>query len=649
MKRHLLEQTDGVLSTIFFLSEETTLGRSLRSNIHLTNPDVSRRHARLIRREREWVLVDLDSRNGTFVNGRKIRQCGVHHGDRIRLSTVELRFLSFETKEDERSLLETEEAAPWRPETIQMHQEVPEKDKDNPQSLLKLLLNGLPVPLAVLDKDGRAIFYNQAFDSCGVSEPEGHFDFVRFHLCGAPRSGPQACRCLLCAALDRALGEGLPVIDQEMTWLEGKETPSIHLRFSLFPLPRRLTGKAFAVFVLTDATPHKELDEELLTTQKLESIAVLTHGIAHDFNNILTSVLGNLSLLRYLKADPDKVEELLGEAEKAALRAKDLTRQLLTFSGGGVPVKTALHVPKFLRESAEFALREFNCSCEFQIEENLWTVHADVGLMNQVIHNLVLNAAEAMPEGGTIRIRAENLNVRSKEDAPLRPRGYVKISIKDDGVGISQENLARVFDPYFTTKGDSRGMGLAIAFAIVRRHDGSIMAESQAGMGSTFHIYLPASRKQVVEFRDRDDGLLVGKGKVLLMDDEEMVRKVAGQMLEHLGYQVVMAGDGSEAIEQFRQAHAAGQKFEAIILDLTVPGGLGGLETFGHLRSLDPDVRALVSSGYANDPVMSDYRRYGFAGIIRKPYEIEELGRTLHYIIGRKAGNLHKSFAKPQG
>jgi len=387
------------------------------------------------------------------------------------------------------------------------------------------------------------------------------------------------------------------------------------------------------IALVEDITERRRMEEELLKFQKLESLAILAGGIAHDFNNFLTAILGNISLVK-MYADPeDKMYKRLTEAEKACIRAKDLTQQLLTFSKGGAPVKKLTPIGKLIKESASFAVSGSNARCEFSISEDLWLVEVDEGQMNQVINNLVINAQQAMPEGGVIRISAENKIVSAGDGLPVKDGRYIKIIIEDHGIGIPKEHLSKIFDPYFTTKHKGSGLGLTTAYSIIKNHDGYIGVESKLGVGTKFYIYLPASEKGAPAKSDMKERPVVGKGRILVMDDEDAIREVLGEALGQIGYEVEFARDGAEAVELYRRTKENNRCFDVIIMDLTIPGGMGGKEAIGKLLEVDPWVKAIVSSGYSNDPIMSEYRKYGFRGVATKPYKIEELSKILHEVI----------------
>ena len=393
-----------------------------------------------------------------------------------------------------------------------------------------------------------------------------------------------------------------------------------------------LTDDNFMAFC-SDITNHKRMEEELLKVEKLESVGVLAGGIAHDLNNLLTGVIGNISLARIYE-DPVKKDGSLAEAEKASMRIKDLTHQLLTFARGGAPILQTADIELLLKDSATFALRGSNVGCEFSIPDDLWPVEIDVGQINQIINNLIINARQAMPDGGTIKIRAENVNMDRESGLPLKIGSYTKVSIQDEGTGISQKHIQKIFDPFFTTKQEGNGLGLATSYSIIHKHNGHITVESELGAGATFHIYLPASPEGIlVEWEEETAGPIMGTGRILVMDDEELVREIVSNMLTEMGYEVTTAIDGTQAIEMYKEAMGSGNPYDAAIIDLTVPGGMGGKETIQRLTEIDPEIKAIVSSGYSNDPIMAKFGEYGFRDFIVKPYKTRELSVIMHRVI----------------
>jgi PAS domain S-box-containing protein len=385
--------------------------------------------------------------------------------------------------------------------------------------------------------------------------------------------------------------------------------------------------------VFRDITEWEHMLKEVMKADKIESIGILAGGIAHDFNNILTAILGNISLAK-MGVDPgSRIYSILDEAEWASTRAKNLTQQLLTFSKGGAPIKKTTPMETLLEDWVSFALRGSKVKWRLKIEDGLWQAEIDEGQVSQVIHNLIINADQAIPGCGEILVSAENYFHNGSKPLSLAPGKYVKISVSDEGVGIAPENLKRIFDPYFTTKVTGTGMGLASSYSVIKRHGGHIDVNSKVGCGSEFTVFLPASEECVVEQRHLQKIPQKGTGRVLLMDDEPLIRDLAEQVLVHLGYDVRTSKDGLEAIDLYKESKEHGEPFDAVIMDLTIPGGMGGKEALEKLRKLDPHIKAIVSSGYCNDPIMGDFRKYGFAGVLAKPYSAEEMSAILQATI----------------
>lgn len=385
--------------------------------------------------------------------------------------------------------------------------------------------------------------------------------------------------------------------------------------------------------IARDLTWHKKIEEEMLKAQKLESVGLLAGGIAHDFNNILAVIMGNIALARMRIGFGDSADERLDTAEQACVRAKDLVHQLLTFSRGGAPVRETASIVDVIEESCRFALRGSNVCCEFEVAEELWPAEIDIGQISRVINNIVINARQAMSDGGTLTISVTNATVTESDEIPLLSGRYVKVTIRDRGRGIPKECLSKVFDPYFTTKPAGTGLGLASCYSIVKKHGGCISLESEVGVGTSCCIHLPASAGSPAEMDRAEGRLLAGRGKILVMDDEDSIREMLEGMLTELNYEVRSVYDGSEAIRAYREAREMDRPFDVVIMDLTVPGGMGGREAIGRLLEIDPKVKAIVSSGYSNDPIMSEYRKHGFSGVVPKPYRILELSRIIHEVI----------------
>ncbi len=406
------------------------------------------------------------------------------------------------------------------------------------------------------------------------------------------------------------------------------------VRMNINSLRMELDGRPCLVGFFTDITERHLLEEERLKTHKLEALGTLAGGIAHDFNNLLQGVFGYISLARLNRDDREKSQSALEEAEKALHMTVKLTNQLLTFSKGGKPVKKTIDLPPVIENAVKFALSGSRSDYRIVSDDGLWQVAADEGQIGQVVQNMVLNADQSMPEGGRVEIAAKNMYIESTMTQGLQKGTYVKIAIKDDGVGIPEQYLAKIFDPYFTTKEKGSGLGLATSYSIIKNHNGSIAVQSERGKGTTFTIYIPA-----IAIRSEAPGVpaaaaTVGRaGRVLVMDDEQVIRDVAGALLKSLGQSVEFASQGKEAVEKYQEAQRAGLPFDIVILDLTVRGGMGGVETLRRLTEIDPSIKAVVSSGYSDDAVIAGYREQGFKAILKKPYSIDELRNVLNSLL----------------
>ncbi len=394
------------------------------------------------------------------------------------------------------------------------------------------------------------------------------------------------------------------------------------------------------VWSVEDISQRLRMEEELLKVKKLESVGILAGGIAHDFNNILVAIIGNISLAERMIDKHHQASELLSRAVKASLRAKDLVIKLLTFASGGDPVKVTASLSELLRDSVPFVLSGSNVKCEYDIPESLWSVNLDRGQIDQVFQNLVLNADQSMPDGGTLTVACANQEVASEEIPGLRPGKYVRVQIKDTGHGIAEQYIDKIFDPYFSTKekdsNKGSGLGLSIVHSIITKHEGTITVASCPDKGTTFTLYLPATEGVKAKSEGFDEILVTGKGRIMIMDDEEIIRKVVCDMLAYLGFEGVEARDGDEALQLYESCRRAGRGIDAVIMDLTIPGGMGGKETVRQLLALDPQALAIVSSGYSNDPIVKDFRQAGFCNIVAKPYQILDLSRVLSAVLGGK-------------
>jgi PAS domain S-box-containing protein len=406
---------------------------------------------------------------------------------------------------------------------------------------------------------------------------------------------------------------------------------------------------AGVVLVFRDITERQRNEAERRKAETLEQLGLLAGGIAHDFNNLLTAIIGNISLAHLLLPPSDEMASRLNDAKNASLRARDLAQQLLTFARGGAPIKKTASIGKLIQDTVSFSLRGSHSRSEFLLGADLWPAEIDSGQISQVIANLVVNADQAMPNGGTLRVSCDNFAydaTTSPAVTDLPPGDYIRIAIKDEGTGISEDCIKRIFDPYFTTKAKGNGLGLATTYSIVKNHNGLITVESKLHYGSTFTIYLPALRHHQipVEAPRQMNEVVAGTGRILIVDDEEAIRALVEFTLERLGYKVLQAESALEGVELYRQKFEAGERFDAVILDLTLPGGMGGKEALKKLIEIDPTVNAIVSSGYAMDATMSRYQDFGFRGVIAKPYEAAELGRIVHDVIESSHVNIEPDY-----
>ncbi|NOX25299.1 MAG: PAS domain S-box protein, partial [Deltaproteobacteria bacterium] len=400
------------------------------------------------------------------------------------------------------------------------------------------------------------------------------------------------------------------------------------------PIRNRNSEIIGVVLVFRDITKASKMEEELRRKRQLESLGVLAGGIAHDFNNILTAILGNINLAEYIVKDDQKAMQLLEEADNASRRAAVLVQQLLTFSKGGAPVKAAASLVEIIKGTTDFIMRGSNIGCDYQLADGINLADVDSGQISQVIQNLVINAKQAMPEGGTITITCRDHHKTTKDTLPLKNGDYLQVTIEDEGSGIPLSRLDHIFDPYFTTKKSGNGLGLAIVHSIIHKHDGYIAVASKLGRGTKFSFYLPATDKSAIIPSYENHAITsYGKGTILLMDDEEMIRKTTGQMLHILGYKTVLASTGQEAVAQYQAAAQADKPFRAVVMDLTIAGGMGGKEAVRQILHCRPDAKVLVASGYGNDPILANPKAYGFAASLVKPFAMDDLARALNSIL----------------
>ncbi|MBN2710195.1 MAG: response regulator [Calditrichaceae bacterium] len=388
------------------------------------------------------------------------------------------------------------------------------------------------------------------------------------------------------------------------------------------------------VLIFRDITERENLERELQKTQRLESLGMLAGGLAHDFNNALTAILGNISLAIEPSIPEEKRSVILKRAEKATFQAQNLTQQLLTFSKGGSPMLEATPVEELIRERILFTMAGSKIKCKFNIQNDLQPVDIDKTQICQVLDNLVLNAKESMPSGGTIEISAQNMKTNKFNKYDKKSAEYIQIKVKDHGVGIPESDLDKIFDPFYTTKNAGNGLGLSVSYSIIKKHNGQITVDSQLGKGSVFSIYLPVSKKRITRAKDEQGSKIrKGQGKILMMDDEKDILEVGSEILSFLGYNVVTVKDGSDALKEYKRALNNGGKFDVVILDITIPGGMGGRETIEKLREIDPEINAIISSGYTNDEMLVNYKAFGFKEAVVKPYTIEQLSKAIEDIL----------------
>ena len=421
------------------------------------------------------------------------------------------------------------------------------------------------------------------------------------------------------------------------TMIRGRSDRMRLVEGRLMPVANVSSRRVGAVLVLRDITERHRMEEKLQNAAKMESIGILAGGIAHDFNNILTAVLSNLTLLQLdLEGMPEQ-KGLLDEAVLATKRAGELTLQLLTFSKGGDPVRSAVHLPEVIKEAATFSHRGTGVKSEFDMPPDLWAADADKAQISQVVQNLVMNAAQSMRDGGTLRISAANERVAAGAHAVLAEGDYIRITVADTGAGIAPEHIGKIFDPYFTTKLQGHGLGLATVFSIIKRHQGHIDVSSVVGKGTTFTFWLPASKESLSLPAPPSSFPAVGhKGRVLFMDDEEPILRMAERLMRRMGLEFEAVADGKSAIELYKAARESGRPFDLVVMDLTIPGGMGGREAISVLLEYDPGVRAIVSSGYSSDLAMSDFRKHGFRGMVAKPYDVAELASVIYAVLAEK-------------
>jgi PAS domain S-box-containing protein len=524
--------------------------------------------------------------------------------------------------------------------------QIEEKLKESEQRLYSII-QGSPIPAFVIGKDHKVMYWNKALEELSGIKTEEVIGTTHYWRAFYSKERPVMADLIVDQALDaipqwyfekytksRLLDEAyeatdfFPELGDTGKWL--RFTASVIRDFK-----GNLVG---AIETLEDVTDRKRAEEELIRVHKLESLGIFAGGIAHDFNNLLSVMLRNIFAAKLSLAEEEEFpHEGLEIAEKAGLQAKELAHRLITFAKGGEPIRKIGSMSQLLVNSVDLSLSGSNVMCEFSLPNDLWPVEMDDVQIRQVIHNLVVNAREAMPEGGTITIHAENVNVATGNGLPLKEGKYIKWSVKDHGVGIPKEDLQKIFDPYFTTKptGSARGMGLglAICYAIIIKHEGVITVESEPGVGSTFFVYLPAS-PQESSVKKIESGLKdTGGGKILVMDDDETVRHAMGIVLNFLGYKSECTENCNEAIDLYKKALEMNQPFSAVILDLDITGGKGAKETIKELLQIDPHIKVILCSGYKDDPVVLEFAKFGFKDTVDVPYDVEKIKEVLNRVL----------------
>lgn len=434
----------------------------------------------------------------------------------------------------------------------------------------------------------------------------------------------------------KALRSGEIIAFEINTTLIAKGGGQYHIKNSVAPIIDHEQNVIGTVLVFRNVTEERRTEIELLKIKKLESVGILAGGIAHDFNNILAGILGNIELAALYTTPEHRASPLLEDAKNASIRATKLTQQLLTFSKGGDPVKHTSSLKKIILDSANFVLHGSSVVCDYQFPDDLWVVEVDAGQISQVIQNIILNSRHAMPDGGIIKVCCENINDGAEETLSLPNGKYIKTTITDSGTGILEKHLEKIFDPYFSTKQQGSGLGLAICHSIISKHNGNVSVQSELNKGTIFTIYLPASLQKRSKTDPPKTDILQPPHKkacILVVDDEYMVQKMAKHMLEHCGHKVLLADNGHEAIECYTKYFIAERPIDIVIMDLTIPGGMGGKDAVLEILRIDPDAKVIAASGYSNDPAIAHYTEHGFVASLAKPFQLAELNETLNRVL----------------
>ncbi len=519
---------------------------------------------------------------------------------------------------------------------LKMAEEALEHEKE----FLGVTLDSISDGVITTDAEGHVTYLNAAAETlCGLPlDDAAGLPIEEFYRRAGAQSRRQADN-----PVRAVLASGMRAAPHDPAHLVPSDRPPRVISDNAAPIVDPAGHMGGAVLVFHDITDRHRAAEELQKAGRIESLGVLAGGIAHDFNNLLTAILGNLSVARTDNALPARTAEALGRAEKSCWRARDLTGQLLTFAQGGDPVRKTLGLAPIIERAARGATANTSTQLSFHFEDDLPTVEADENQIVQVLHNMSLNAVQAMPGGGSLQISVGLVvspeGLAAVEDASTPAGAYIEVILRDNGTGIAPEHLPKIFDPFFSTRSNGTGLGLAIAYSVVRKHDGVIRVESHVGAGTTFTIYLPVSPQAALPPSRPAEPPAQSGERVLFMDDDPDIRDLAGAILKLMGYEPTLTVEGGETLAAYQSARASGQPYAAVILDLTIPGGMGGRETIRRLREIDPDVRAIVSSGYSNDAVIADFRAHGFVAMVAKPYRMEDLAKALNEaILGAPVG-----------
>ncbi|KPA17167.1 multi-sensor hybrid histidine kinase [Candidatus Magnetomorum sp. HK-1] len=508
-----------------------------------------------------------------------------------------------------------------------VERELAEAALQKEKELTEIAFNSLQDTFFLFDvTNGKAIRWNKTFnDISGYTDEE-------ISKMKAPDSyySPETLKKAM-VFIQKVLKERFGIIEMELICKSGRKVPT---EYSVSVINDASGNPKYFISIGRDITERKKVEAQLQQSQKMEAIGTLAGGIAHDFNNMLGVITGNLSYALKNFKIKNELYEVLSDIQESSKQAQSLTYQLLTFSKGGTPIKKVSDINKLIKELTIFSIRGTKVNCNFKLLNDLWPAEIDEGQINQVISNLIINANQAMPNGGIITVMTENVTIQAEKELPLSNGPYIKIVVQDQGVGISKKNLSNIFEPYFTTKPKGNGLGLATTYSIIKRHDGHITVYSEMEKGTIFNIYLPASPRDVVVTYDREDAKHVGQGKILIMDDQESILKMVGRMINSMGYKADFAYNGSQAIEMYQEAYNSKLSYDLVILDLTIPGGMGGAKAMQELLKINSHVKAIVSSGYSIDPVMSNYKQYGFCGVIPKPYTKSQLADILNKTLG---------------